>query len=227
MDVTALASLTDNVSRTTYETGSYTPSYGKALIAVIVAAAAAASNPSGIVGNGLTWVLKDTRSNLASTARMYFYLAKAGLPSAGTLAVTWAIARVACLMSIFEVGAVLSPPGDGSSDLTNTHRNVVKGGDTGVSSSLTMGNPAGGLNRPFAAWAHAAIEATTPRAGWTEIHDLQLPTTALSLETQWRSDSWEAACSADWATSSEWLGIVWEVQASRDRAMRLGLRGRG
>ena len=92
---------------------------------------------------------------------------------------------------------------------------VVKSTPNTAGTSVTISLAAAGSadNRPFLAVAHAANEATTPRASWTEIGDTQDIAPNRGTETQWRSDTFETTASATWTTSERYGAMAFEIKA--------------
>lgn len=69
-------------------------------------------------------------------------------------------------------------------------------------------------NRPIAGFAHSANETATERTNWTEVDDDGTSSPTTSLETQYRSDTFETTASASWSSNVACAGIAAELKAT-------------
>lgn len=91
---------------------------------------------------------------------------------------------------------------------------TITGSSPATSVTATLAAASNSNNRPFH-WTihHNFAEGTTPRASWTELHDVNTSDHAVSMETQWRSDTFETTASASWTTSSDYSSVAFEIKA--------------
>lgn len=207
-DVASVASGTD---ATTYSTGSYTPTASRLMVAAVENSKVGTPETPTLTGNGLTWTQVATEQTATNTRLTVFVALSGASPSAG--AVTSAHGGATQISGSIDVVEV-----DGA-DLSGTALAAVVQSKTGgsastaTSGSVAMDNAPVAANRCFSAWVHAAQEASTPRASWTEIADLSHGTPGRGVETQWRSDAAEQTGSASWTTAATWGGVVMEIAA--------------
>lgn len=203
-----------------YSTASITPSANRLIVACYhVISVGIDQGPPTVTGNGLTWSLID--SLLYSTVggdrydEEYIFAADTGAsPSAGAISFDNSFTAQAGSWSVFEVDG-----SDVANGVAQTFVQKVKTtlNSTGNSMALTLAAAGHADNRPFLLALHNANQVTTPRTNWTEIGDASLndPTYGgIGIETQWRSDTFEASASASWVSNVKYGGIAFEIKAA-------------
>jgi len=196
---TARASINDSVDRSTYSSGSYTPLADRLLVLFLHYGkeTGSATPPNCTVsGNGLTWqeVLTQGQAN----HRWSMWVAKTGAsPSAGALSLAIGATQHYCQASIIEVEGA---------DLSGTALAAIAQSKFGQFGQATSGSMAldaapASTSRCVAMWVKFDTGNVTPRANWTEIHDLGLA--GMGLETQMRVDAAEQTSSGSWV-DNDW-----------------------
>jgi hypothetical protein len=191
---TARGSINDSVDRSTYSSGSYTPLADRLLVLFLHYGkdTGSATPPNCTVsGNGLTWqeVLTQGQAN----HRWSMWVAKTGAsPSAGALSLAIGATQDYCQASIIEVEGA---------DLSGTALAAIAQSKFGQFGQATSGSMAldaapASTSRCVAMWVKFDTGGVTPRANWTEIHDLGLA--GMGLETQMRVDAAEQTSSGSW-----------------------------
>ena len=206
--VTQLTSGTSTTNSTTVVTSSVTPT-ADALVLLAVFGRVNNTPPSGVTGNGLTWVMIDSSSTSALSLRnISLWRALGSSPSAGAITVTWVGTQTEKAWSVFEITGVDTSGTNGSGAIVQS----VKNGDPANSNSPTLTLSAFGSanNMAVGFFHHFANEVTTPGSGFTEIHDLQLSESAAGNQTEYKLN--DTTVDASWATVSDWLGIAVEVK---------------
>jgi hypothetical protein len=196
---TARESINDSVDRSTYSSGSYTPLADRLLVLFLHYGkdTGSATPPNCTVsGNGLTWqeVLTQGQAN----HRWSMWVAKTGAsPSAGALSLAIGATQDYCQASIIEVEGA---------DLSGTALAAIAQSKFGQFGQATSGSMAldaapASTSRCVAMWVKFDTGGVTPRANWTEIHDLGLA--GMGLETQMRVDAAEQTSSGSWV-DNDW-----------------------
>jgi hypothetical protein len=217
---TLLTSSYDNVDRTSYTTASISPAANSLLLLFVTDSFSLASTAPEAVPTGLslTWQRIGSRAWGATPAsqRSGAWIAQCGAsPGSGTITLTendmgsgttsigtaWAIIEITGHHVTQPVRQVQYP------GTTTTNQS----GPAATSHTITMLDAADGSSRAFAYFAHAANEATTFRANWSELSDDAGSAVTLGSESQWRSDEFEATASASWATSVRYMGFAIEI----------------
>jgi hypothetical protein len=212
------ASTANTTNGTAYVSDPFTPT-ANALIVVCSAAAKPNSSDPNVTtvtdSAGLTWTqiyefyYVTTGTN---RARLSIYAAQApSSPSLMTVISSYAGGTVAgCIQQIFEVTGSDVANGVGQ---TFVQKVPTTANASGTSASATLAAPGNSNNRSFFVSVHWANDGTIPAASWTELGDAGHPNPNQSAETEWRSDTFDAAASATWPTSSKYGGIGLEIKA--------------
>lgn len=168
---------------------------------------------SVVSGLGLTWTQIATVTYSGGVRRVgAWWAVNTGAPTTGAVTLTlnnegdgitstgtgWVVTEVA--------GADLAAPIVQSALADNTNTNVS-------TLDITLAAAAKTSNRAFSWWGHRVVEATTPRAGWTELVDFTGASPSTGMEFQWRHDAFETTASASWPTSDKSCGVAFEVAA--------------
>jgi len=130
-------------------------------------------------------------------------------PTLGAVTATWASTRQGAGLIVGELsGTDLSV-----SALTAIIQKPTNSG-AGTTGSVTLAAAEASGNRPVGIFAHAAatLHALTD-ANWVEFHDASFATPDTAMQVQWRSGAF-ASPSTSWTTSSAWVGIALEVDAT-------------
>lgn len=222
LTLTSQAGASNNTDLTQYTTASFTPSANALLIAIVqtVKTATPTQHPtlssSHSLTTGWTSLLEHDWKTSGNTFTLSLWAAVTGA-SPGASAVTIDYAGVTVIggdWSIFDVtgGPTTSlGPGAGAAivQLVNTVPNLANA----TSVSLTLAAAADTGNRPVSGWGHNINEGQTPRAGWTELHDLIAAGPSRDVETQWNATSFDTTASSSWATSSQTGGFAFELNS--------------
>jgi hypothetical protein len=191
-----------------YVTASITPHARRLIVADVCSDNGTGIPPAPtLTGCGLTWVQVATQTD--NPKRITRFAAR-GAPTTGTVTIDFGgTVQIGCEWSIYEI---LEPGGTNETNAFVQHLGL-KSTSTGTTGTITLPNaprnPA--ISRPLLVMHHSVAEATNPRASWTEIGDNQHPSPASGIETQIRTDAFEATGSATWATTSGWRGIISEL----------------
>ena len=201
----------DAVGGTTVASASVSPTAESLVLFCIYArnqdAAADPGNPTSVVGGGsqtydlVNGVLFDTRK------RKSVYRARQASWTAGAITATYA-GNVIGVVEVVEFAGIDTGGTNGSSAIVQSVT-----GTTAGATSLTVALAAFGSanNASFGSFSHAAAEATTPGASFTELTDITGPS-GTGSETEWQLA--DADASASWATSSAAAGIGIEIKAA-------------
>jgi hypothetical protein len=182
-----LTSGTDIVASTTAVTSSVTPGANRVVYAAFQSALAAGpAAPTGVTGNGLTWVQVDTLPFHTSNARrISVFRAMGASPTAGAITATWGINQTAKLWSVVECDGV---------DTTGTN-----GSGATVQSVTTTGTAVTTVTNTLAALAaptsvHLAFtglsigNSIAPDADFVELTDVNTATGTSTLEAEWATN---------------------------------------
>lgn len=117
-----------------------------------------------------------------------------------------------CALAVIEVTGA---------DMTGTVANAIVAresaaspGGTGTTGTLTFAAAGNSANRPLVYFEHAANEATTERANWTELDDGSYASPAVGFQVQCRADAFETTSTATWTTSAGWIALGVEIKAA-------------
>lgn len=230
ISVASLASSFSDTDATSYNTASVSPTAGRAWIVWVMCTRDATDlNPAtpAVTGAGLTWTEQASfvfPTGAGLRRKKLSLLLGTGTPSSGALTIDWTNTCANAGWSVQEITG---------SDTTNPIVQVVTNGitsGTATSGSVTLAAAADSNNRPISAWVHGAGEGSTAATSWTELSDSTLSAPATGFETQWRSDAFDTAAAASWATGSAWCGIAAEIRipaAAGSHIAKLALSGVG
>lgn len=211
---TSLATTTNGLVYTTNAggdgDGTFTPAAGSLLLAWAISTTTNGV-PDSVTGHGVTWTMIADHVLPTGAGNFSLWAALAGAtPTDTAVTVTYSgTNRGGCLIHVHEVTGV---------DVSGTAAQAIvqspENNGTDTTGTVTLAAAGASGNRPVAGFGHAANEATTFRTNWSELNDNSQSAPNRSLETQWRSDTFETTASATWATSSEWVGIAAEIKAA-------------
>lgn len=220
---------TDSASApATYTTAAVSPTAGRILV-LVVGYSASPGLGTDIVsvtdsGLGVTWVIPGITASVGGNRRVALAYARVptGVGASKTISFTVGTATAVVtggLWSVFEL------TGAEASARLFVQNNTTSGTSTSGSVTLGTATAANAGDRCIAAWVKNNTNGTNPRgpsgghdgvgaADWTEIHDVTSTTPSVSLETQIRTDAFEATASASWTGSVAYEGFVVEVRAA-------------
>lgn len=162
-------------------------------------------------GNSLTWHLIGSNYDLGGSVEgMALFAAFASGSSTGATTFDFN-GRTAVFLgaSFFQVTGAYE-----SGTIFDAFVQIITASATsGTSGTVTLAAAADSNSRPFSVFGHNQNETKTPRTNWTELDDLVLGSSA-GLESQYRTDAWEATASASWSSSGRWIGMAVEVRDS-------------
>lgn len=216
---TAKASASSSTDANSYATGSHTPAASRVLVAVVQNDKATTPDLPTVSGNGLTWSLLTDGTNSATIVKAsgtQFRLSvlaalTGGSPSAGAVTADFGgVTQLGCIISVFE----LEIEGGVPASLAALVRQVKTGEDgvSGTLGSLTLDVAMLSTSRGISAFVHNINESVSPRANWTEIHDLTHGAPVRGLDSQYRLTAAEDTASASWASTANWLGVFIELK---------------
>jgi len=181
--------------------------------------AANAANPTGVSGAGLTFTLVDSVVDTAAGSTLSCWRALSGAPSSGAITATFANATSAAVWSISQ-HAGINPGGSNGASAVGTPAHNSDGTGTVNTIAVTLGAFASAIDGVHSchAWFNAgAVQTATPRAGYTEIHDLGTTYSAGALadclEIQWRPDN-DTTAQATWTANGAVYAIAVELKAA-------------
>ena len=186
-DITAtlLAASGDAVDRTVYTTASQSPSADNlVLLHVMGQVASGTSALSSVVGNGLTWVLVDTR--VISVFTTSVYRAMGAAPSSGTVALTFSAEQTAASWVFVEFDNVDTGGSDGADAVVQASNTRDT---TGTVITHTLSAFADAANATYGAnWSNAGTGTFTEGTGFTKIKE-QLIAIQLGTGIEFRKDN--------------------------------------
>lgn len=171
-----LTQFNNAASNTVFNTAAFTPTANRLVLATVFADSDPlnAAIPISVTGNGMTWVLVNSKVQLAlvgkSAAIIAVYRAMSAAPANGALTVTFGAAQNTVLINVTEFSNVDTSGVDGSGAIAQS----------GTASSNSSANPSLALaavnpNAKNAVIGFSSNEvnpyAATPEAGWTEYRD--------------------------------------------------------
>lgn len=230
---TQLTAFNQDSSSTTYTTSSVTPGANRLVLAFVTCyAPGGAVAPSGLTGNGLTWVKVDDFT-LSGIVNCSLWRAMGASPSAGGVTVTWAAAPNDCCIHVADFSGVNTGGTNGSAAvLQPTHAT-----GTGTAVLVTLGAFSDSGNGTYGGVYCVNIVTQTGGSGFTVLSD------AFNFDTQQRSlTEWKATndttVDATLSASQNWIAIACELAippaggtahslvASSPRPRRLLMRSR-
>lgn len=194
-----------------YANTSWTPPTTGIICCWVMNTAASVATIPTMSGNSLTWLDIGDFSVVTGTARsITLFAAIATGATTGVTTIDFAgAAQSGCIASFFQITGA-----DEANGLAQTFPNgLTTNNGTGLSGSLTLAAAVDSASRPISGFAHAAVENSTGETNWTVLDNGSYATPSLGGITQCRSDVFDTAVSASWATSAIWLGGGAEVKA--------------
>ena len=211
-------------SFTTAATASLTPGANQLVLVDVFHNASIAANaavPTGVAGAGLTFTLVDSAVDTVAGSTLSRWRALSASPSTGAITVTFANATTAAVWSVHQYASVDITGTNGAQAIVQTAHNsnntaTVATIAVTLSAFGSTSNGASGCN----AWFNVGtVQTATPRAGWTEIHDLGTlysgSALADCLETQWRPTN-DTTAQATWTANGAVYAIASELKFSPD-----------
>lgn len=201
-------------NQTSVASASWTPDTTKDVILVIVTYRIGTTAPTSVSlsGNGVTWT-QLAFINDGAVAGMALFAAPAASATAGATTVTYDNSTKGTLMGFGYADGV-----DLSGGVAAAFIQAVTGSGGSSPASLTLSAAGATDNRPFAAFDHYSDEGTTAQSGWTELDDfsgLVVNSQPRSISSQYRTDQFDTAAGASWATTTEnWCGCAVELKAA-------------
>lgn len=212
ISVTALTSGSSTTNASPVATASISPA-ADSLLLVIVQTTGTAQAPS-VSGLGLSWTQR----------------AITGLPTAGTTTRKLVAITAQCgaapgsgTLSIANGGS--SPTGQawtvlqitGHDTTTPVPQSATNAGTSISTISATLGSAEVSTNSRCVfgcAQNNPTANTITPRTNWTELSEVHYGTPASGLETQWRSDAFEATGSATFDSTYDGGALILEIAAA-------------
>lgn len=209
--LTSLTSGSSTTNATSYATASITPTANSLVIAVVYGRRNPGLAPSGLSGNGLTWVqVADTTSTALTFRHLTVFRAMGSSPSSGAVTISYAGTMDNASWSIFEISGTDTSGTNGSGAIVQSGTNADPA--TGTSGTITLSAFGSTSNMAIGSFAHNANEVTTPGSGFTEIDDIQIAENTSGNETEYKLN--DNTVDASWATSIDFLAIAIEVKAA-------------
>jgi hypothetical protein len=211
---TLLTAAFDNTDASSYATASISPAANSLLVLFTADQIAAGTAPEAVpTGLSLTWQPLGTRTTNTGLFRVGAWIAQCGAsPGSGAITLTevdrgsgttsigtgWSVIQIAGHHVVAPVRQVAIPAPQES------------GGAT-VRSMYLPGDPADSNSRPIAWFSFGGTQTVTPRTNWSELSETITTLPGKVLESQWRSDAFEATASATFTSMTDFLGIVLEI----------------
>lgn len=210
-----LATTGDSVDRTSYATGSITPTANKLILAWVYSIAAAAPNTPTATGNGLTWVAIDNQIDNANLRKITLFRAMGSSPSSG--AVTFDFAgqtQTGAGWSIVQYTDMDTTGTNGSGAIVQSAKAQSVGSTTSLTVTLaafgSTGNATvGGFGIPLNTAGQPAVGS-----GFTATGQVNQSTPNLSIGSEFNSGNDTTVDMNAGAASIPWVGIAVEVKAS-------------
>ncbi len=209
--VSLLTSGNTDTDGLTFTSASVSPGADRLLLLGFVYSQTTVADPTGIAGNGLTWVQVTTRS-LSGTGperRLAIYRAMGSSPSAGTIVATWAANITAAAWALVELTNVNTTGTNGSGAVVQSGSAAAAGTDTTQTVTLSAFEHANNVNVSFAAVTVGT--GVTPDADFAELADTASTTPVNGIEAEWAVN--QTVCTVTHGTARNALISV-EVKAS-------------
>lgn len=212
------ASTPSSTDATAYTTSAFTPTANALLVATFTATRGSSTDPGVVTvtdSASLTWTQVRDFAYITSGStrgRVAVYAAQApSSPASMTVTGTYGGTCTGSTIHVFEVLGSDVANGVGQSFVQSV---PTTANASGTSAAVTLAAAGNSRNRAFMVSVHLqANEDTVPAASWTEIGDTAHATPGESSATEWRSDVFDTAPSANWTTSSTYGAIGFEVKA--------------
>jgi hypothetical protein len=211
---TLLTAAFDTTNTTSYATASVSPAANSLLVLFTSDQISAGTAPEAVpTGLSLTWSALGTRTTNTGLFRVGAWIAQCGAsPGSGAITLT-EVDRGSGTTSIGTGWAVIQITGHHVADPV---RQVVIPApqESGGATSYTIafpGDPADANSRPLAWFTLSGTQTVTPRTSWTELSEVTGSLPNIVLESQWRSDAFEATASATFLSMTDFMGIALEI----------------
>lgn len=161
-------------------------------------------------GNGLTWV--EIAHAIAGARGLSAFRAMGASPSSGAVTIDFGgDAQDSCAWIICEFDGVATGGENGSGAVRQP---LTVAAPTGTSATVTLGAFADPANGTCGGFYHTAQESVAAGSGFTEIAEITGGSPARVLQVEWRNDN-DTTVDASWPTStSNNLGIAFEIVAA-------------
>jgi hypothetical protein len=206
VDATLLTNKADpDVNASSFTTVSLSPAANSLLLVCISSAISAGTAPTvssvtSVFSVATAWAQEKEQIYSGTVRRVAVWRAMMGAsPGSGTLTVTWSASSDASYVAVVQVADV---------DLGTPIVQSVSASGNDANPVVSLGAGGGSANRPFSFVSSRGGGAVTPRASWTELHDLSHSTPTAANQVQWRSDAFEGTADVT-ATTGNWgmIGI--------------------
>jgi hypothetical protein len=205
VDATLLTNKSDpDVDATSFTTVSLSPAANSLLLVCASSAIAAGtcptvSNVTSVFSVATAWAQsKEQTYSSLTVRRIAVWRAVTGAsPGSGTLTVTWSASSTSSYVAVVQIANV---------DLGTPIVQAVSASGSDANPVVSLGAGSGSANRPFSFVSSRGGGAVTPRASWTELHDLSHASPTAANQVQWRSDAFEGTADVT-ATAGDW-GII-------------------
>lgn len=200
----------DDTDRTSYSTGSISPTAGKVLLAFVQSTIASGTGPNipSVSGNGLTWTqiatIQETTNN---TSRITVFRALATSPSAGAVTADFSgQTQTTCGMIIHQISGASTSGSNAANAIVQSATAQVSGTNTGISATLAAFGSVNNATMGFIAINRSA--AITVGSGFADAN-----TTgggATTLQSEFRADN-DTSVDATWG-SAVTVGMIIAVE---------------
>lgn len=210
LGVSANPDINSSTDLTVYVNTLWTPPTSGLISVFVTSARTGGPDVPTVSGNGLTWTQIGTMLTFGTSRGLTLFGADASGSSAGVTSVDFGInVQTGCIASFSHETDV-----DLSGGVEAAFVQMVNNSGNAAFGTVTLAAASHVDNRPISCFVHFANEASTPQTNWTELDDLAGTTPTRNLETQYRSDTFDTAARASWATSGQWGGIAAELKAA-------------
>jgi hypothetical protein len=196
---------------TSFTIASWTPpTAGLILLVFTCNRVGGSADAATVTGNGITWTQIGSNVNASSGQKLLMFAANASGSTPGTTVIDWgANTQLHCTAVFCYVSSDIDLTGGVAGAIVQ----IVPATGSGTTATVNLAAAGNANNRVFAAFHHTTNEGKTARSNWTEIDDLGGTGGTRNLQTQWRSDQFEAIASATFTTSGAWAAQAVELKA--------------
>lgn len=212
---TILSTSGDNVDRTSYTTGSITPTANKLVLVWAYSIMASAPSSPTITGNGLTWVNIGSVLDSASLRRITLFRAMGASPTTGALTIDFAGQTQTGLgWSIVQYDGIDTSGANGSGSIVQTITGASAGNATSLTVTLsafssTSNATVGGFGIPLNTAGQPAVGS-----GFTATGQINQSTPNLSIGSEFNAGNDTSVDMNAGAASIPWVGIASELKSA-------------
>lgn len=189
-----------------YTTASITPTANTLILVWITSQLLAGPAAPTLSGNSLTYV--QVNSRVQGTQRTTLFRAMGATPSAGAITIDFTgVTQSRCAWSVVEFGNVDTGGTHGSAAVVQS---AVDSNAGATSLTVTLAAFGSANNATASGGMHRTTEATTPGAGFTEIHDVTIAAESHGMASEWRVDN-DTTADMSWTTSSACSAVAVEI----------------